>query len=61
MKSEPYACDICEMIFVNEKELAKHKALVHATNSENMFQCQSCNAFFYSKEKFKNHIAELHS
>jgi uncharacterized C2H2 Zn-finger protein len=61
MKSEPYSCDICEMMFVNEKELAKHKAVVHTANNEKMFQCQSCNAFFDSREKFKKHTVELHS
>jgi uncharacterized C2H2 Zn-finger protein len=61
MKSKPYVCDVCGMIFVNEKELTKHTALVHATNSEKMFQCQSCNAFFGSREEFKRHALEVHS
>ena len=62
MKSEPYSCNICGMIFVNKEELAKHRALVHATNKdEKLFQCQSCNKFFDSREKFKKHTFELHS
>jgi uncharacterized C2H2 Zn-finger protein len=61
MKSEPYACDICEMMFVNEKELGKHKALVHTASNERMYQCQSCNEFFGSREEFKKHSIELHS
>ncbi len=62
MKSEPYGCDSCGMIFINEKELAKHTALVHTTNNdEKMFQCQSCNAFFGSREEFKRHALEVHS
>jgi uncharacterized C2H2 Zn-finger protein len=53
---------MCGMMFVNGKELAKHKALVHATtNNEKLFQCQSCNKFFDSREKFKKHTFELHS
>jgi uncharacterized C2H2 Zn-finger protein len=59
MKSEPYRCDICGMIFVNEKELVKHSELVHATsNDQKMFQCQSCNAFFESKEDFEKHAIQ---
>ena len=62
MKSEPYSCNICGMIFVNKKELAKHGALVHATNKdEKMFQCQSCSMFFSSKEDFERHAIEAHS
>ena len=62
MKSEPYGCDTCGMIFINEKELAKHTALVHATNNdEKMFQCQSCNMFLDSKEDFAKHAIEVHS
>jgi uncharacterized C2H2 Zn-finger protein len=50
------------MIFVNKKELAKHRALVHATNKdEKMFQCQSCSMFFSSKEDFERHAIEVHS
>jgi uncharacterized C2H2 Zn-finger protein len=56
MKSEPCSCDICEMVFVNEKELTKHRMLVHAPNyDEKMFQCQSCSKFFDSKEDFEKH------
>jgi uncharacterized C2H2 Zn-finger protein len=51
MKSEPYRCDICGMIFVNEKELVKH-------SEQKMFQCQSCNAFFESKEDFEKHAIQ---
>ena len=62
MKSEPCSCNICGMIFVNKKELAKHRALVHATNKdEKMFQCQSCSMFFSSKEDFERHAIEAHS
>jgi uncharacterized C2H2 Zn-finger protein len=44
------------MVFVNEKELAKHRTLFHATDSdEKMFQCQSCSKFFDSKEDFEKH------
>jgi uncharacterized C2H2 Zn-finger protein len=62
MKPEPYSCNICGMIFVNKKELAKHGALVHATNKdEKMFQCQSCSMFFSSIEDFERHAIEAHS
>jgi uncharacterized C2H2 Zn-finger protein len=62
MKPEPCSCDICGMIFVNEKELAKHRALVHATdNDQKMFQCQSCSKFFDSKEDFTKHAIETHN
>jgi uncharacterized C2H2 Zn-finger protein len=58
MKSESYVCNICGMVFVNVKELAKHSELVHAANREKMFQCQSCNAFFESKEDFEKHAIQ---
>ena len=62
MKSEPYLCNICGMIFVNKKELTKHGAFVHATNKdEKMFKCQSCSMFFSSKEDFERHAIEAHS
>ena len=62
MKPEPYSCNICGMIFVNKEELAKHRALVHATNKdEKMFQCQSCSMFFSSEEDFERHAIEAHS
>jgi hypothetical protein len=38
------------MIFVNEKELAKHKALIHTTNNEKMSQYQSCHRFLIAKD-----------
>ena len=47
------------MVFVNEKELAKHRTLVHDTDSdEKMFQCQSCSKFFDSKEDFEKHAIQ---
>jgi uncharacterized C2H2 Zn-finger protein len=59
MKPEPYTCDICGMVFVNEKELSKHSELVHATsNDQKMFQCQSCSKFFDSKEDFEKHAIQ---
>ena|SRR5918995_7132321 len=55
-------CDICGMVFVNEKELAKHRALVHPIdNDQKMFQCQSCSKFFDSKEDFAKHAIEAHN
>jgi uncharacterized C2H2 Zn-finger protein len=57
MKSGRCSCNICGMVFINEKELAKHSSLVHAANNdEKMFQCQSCSKFFDSKEEYENHI-----
>jgi uncharacterized C2H2 Zn-finger protein len=55
-------CDICGMVFINEKELAKHRALVHSIdNDQKMFQCQSCSKFFDSKEDFAKHAIEVHN
>jgi uncharacterized C2H2 Zn-finger protein len=55
-------CEICGMMFINKKELAKHRELVHPINNdEKMFQCQSCSIFFDSKEEFTKHALETHS
>jgi uncharacterized C2H2 Zn-finger protein len=62
MKLSLMECDICGMIFINKKELTKHRVLVHPTNNdEKMFQCQSCSMFFDSKEEFTKHAIEAHS
>ena len=54
---KPYKCNICGMVLVNSKELLKHQIAVHI---DKMFQCQSCNKIFGTKNKFENHIAEIH-
>jgi len=62
MKLSHMECEICGMIFINKKELAKHRELVHPTNNdEKMFQCQSCSMFFDNKEEFVKHALETHS
>ncbi len=58
MQSEPYACDICNMVFVNSEKLIQHKMSVHFNH---MLQCQSCNKVFANKEEFKKHEIEIHS
>ena len=58
MQSEPYRCNMCEMIFVNPEELAKHKKVVHVNEK---YQCQSCNKFFENKLEFEKHTFEIHS
>ena len=57
MQSQPYKCNICGMIFVNSKELAKHKIDVHINKS---FQCQSCNKVFGNSQEFEKHAIEVH-
>jgi uncharacterized C2H2 Zn-finger protein len=52
-----YKCNICGMVLVNSKELLKHQIAVHI---DKMFQCQSCNKIFGTKDKFENHVAEIH-
>jgi Zinc finger, C2H2 type len=52
-----YDCNICGIVLVNSKELLKHQIAVHV---DNMFQCQSCNKIFGTKDKFENHAAEIH-
>jgi hypothetical protein len=52
-----YKCDICGMVLINSKELLKHQIAVHV---DKMFQCQSCNKIFGTKDKFENHAAEIH-
>ena len=54
---KPYQCNICGMVLVNSKELLKHQIAVHI---DKMFQCQSCNKIFGTKNKFENHVAEIH-
>jgi uncharacterized C2H2 Zn-finger protein len=54
---KPYKCNICGMVLVNSKELLKHQIAVHI---DKMFQCQSCNKIFGTKNKFENHVAEIH-
>ena len=49
---------MCEMIFVNPEELAKHKKVVHVNEK---YQCQSCNKFFGNKQEFEKHTFEIHS
>jgi uncharacterized C2H2 Zn-finger protein len=62
MKLSHMECEICGMIFINIKELARHRELVHPTNNdEKMFQCQSCSMFFDSEEEFAKHALETHS
>ena len=58
MQFEPYRCNLCEMVFINSEELAKHKTVVHINQ---MYQCQSCNKFFDNKEQFENHAIQVHS
>lgn len=58
MKSEPYKCNICGMVFINSKQLAKHQLVVHI---DNMYQCQSCDQVFNNKEDFEKHTIEIHS
>jgi hypothetical protein len=45
------------MTFVNSEELAKHKSAVHIGK---MFQCQSCNKIFDSKQDFQTHAIDMH-
>jgi uncharacterized C2H2 Zn-finger protein len=52
-----YKCNICGIVLVNSKELLKHEISVHI---DKMFQCQSCNKIFDTKDKFENHAAEIH-
>ncbi|HZA69060.1 MAG TPA: C2H2-type zinc finger protein [Nitrososphaeraceae archaeon] len=54
---KPYKCNVCGMVLVNSKELLKHQIAVHI---DKMFQCQSCNKIFGTKNKFENHVAEIH-
>jgi uncharacterized C2H2 Zn-finger protein len=54
---KPYKCNICGMVLVSSKELSKHQIAVHI---DKMFQCQSCNKIFGTKNKFENHVAEIH-
>jgi uncharacterized C2H2 Zn-finger protein len=58
MQSEPYRCNLCEMVFINPEELAKHKKVVHMNQT---IQCQSCNKFFDNKEEFEKHTIQIHS
>jgi uncharacterized C2H2 Zn-finger protein len=58
MQSESYRCNMCEMLFVNPEELAKHKTVVHINK---MYQCQSCNKFFGKKQEFEKHTIKVHS
>jgi uncharacterized C2H2 Zn-finger protein len=58
MQSEPYRCNLCEMVFVNSEELTKHKTVVHINK---MYQCQSCNQFFANKQEFEKHTIKVHS
>ena len=58
MQSEPYTCNICNMIFVNSEKLLQHEMIVHV---DQMLQCQSCNKVFTNKEEFKIHEIEIHS
>jgi uncharacterized C2H2 Zn-finger protein len=58
MQSEPYTCDICNMVFVNSEKLLQHQMNVHV---DQMLQCQSCNKVFANKEEFKKHEIEIHS
>jgi uncharacterized C2H2 Zn-finger protein len=57
MKSEPYRCEICKMVFINSSELAKHQMVVH---KEKMFQCQSCNKVFANEQEFERHTIGVH-
>lgn len=58
MQSEPYKCNICNMMFVNSEKLLQHEMIVHV---DRMLQCQSCNKVFTNKEEFKKHEIEIHS
>ena len=58
MQSEPYKCNICNMMFVNSEKLLQHEMIVHV---DQMLQCQSCNKVFTNKQEFKKHEIEVHS
>jgi uncharacterized C2H2 Zn-finger protein len=55
--SNRYKCNICDIIFINSKELIKHQMIVHVSK---MFQCQSCNKVFDNKKEFEKHATEIH-
>jgi uncharacterized C2H2 Zn-finger protein len=50
-----YKYDICGILLVNSKELLKYQI---AADINKMFQCQSCNMVFDTKNKFENHVAK---
>jgi uncharacterized C2H2 Zn-finger protein len=52
-----YKCNTCGIILANSRELLKHQIAVHI---DKMFQCQSCNKIFGTKDEFENHAAEIH-
>ena len=57
MHSQSYKCNICGMVFVNSKELAKHQIDVHINE---LFQCQACNKVFDDSQQFEKHAIEVH-
>ena len=57
MPSQSYKCNICGMIFVNSKELAKHQIDVHINE---MCQCQACNKVFDNRQEFEKHAIQVH-
>jgi rubredoxin len=54
---KPYKCNTCGLVLINTKELLKHKIVLH---NDRIYQCQSCNKIFDTKDKFENHAAEIH-
>ena len=51
MQSEPYRCNLCEMVFINPEELTKHKTVVHVNK---MYQCNHAISFLLIKKSLKS-------
>jgi hypothetical protein len=52
-----YKCSICGIVSVGSNELLKHQIAAHV---DKIFQCQSCNKIFDTKDMFENHVTKIH-
>ena len=58
MYSEPFTCEICGLVLINQEKLAEHRAAVHI---DGRLQCQSCGSFYDDKASLDLHATEVHS
>ena len=56
----PAACDVCEKVFTNEKELRKHKKANH-TYHYVKYQCNECEFMANEVETLDVHFGRKHS
>ena len=53
-------CELCNVIFYDEKALEVHNSRVHEVEEVDLVQCSVCNKDFYSIASMEDYIEEWH-